>query len=382
LEAVRQLRWEMGRNACHIHLTYVPYIAAAKELKTKPTQHSVKELQREGIQPDILVMRTEHELTTSVRRKVALFCNVTPDACFQSIDCPTVFEVPLKMDEQGLAECVLSKVGIEERPKADLSAWQNFIDMIQSATEEVRIGIVGKYVELEDSYKSINEALYQAAIYNGRRLKKVFISSEGLTDDNIAEQLEGLDGVVVCPGFGNRGIEGKFVALKYCREHNLPTFGICLGMQCMVIEFARNVLGLAGANSTEMETKTPYNVIDLMEEQKNITNYGGTMRLGGYACHLRPGSMAQRAYGKEDIVERHRHRFEFNSDYREAYEKAGMQCVGENPDSHLVEVVEIPANRWYLGTQYHPEYQSTVLHPHPLFLSFVKAAIEYSQEKQ
>jgi CTP synthase len=326
-------------------------------------------------------MRTEHELTTSVRRKVALFCNVTPDACFQSIDCPTVFEVPLKMDEQGLAECVLSKVGIEDRPKADLSAWQNFIDMIQAATEEVRIGIVGKYVELEDSYKSINEALYQAAIYNGRRLKKIFISSEELTNENIAEKLEGLDGVVVCPGFGNRGIEGKFVALKYCREHNLPTFGICLGMQCMVIEFARNVLGLAGANSTEMETKTPYNVIDLMEEQKNITNYGGTMRLGGYACHLRKDSMAFRAYGKEDIIERHRHRFEFNSDFREAYEKAGMQCVGENPDSHLVEVVEIPANRWYLGTQYHPEYQSTVLHPHPLFLSFVKAAIDYSKER-
>lgn len=382
LEAVRQLKWELGRDACLIHLTYVPYIAAAKELKTKPTQHSVKELQREGIQPDILVMRTEHELTTSVRRKVALFCNVTPDACFQSIDVPTVFEVPIKMDEQGLAECVLSKVGMQDRPKADLAAWQNFIDMIHSATTEVRIGIIGKYVELEDSYKSINEALYQAATYNHHKLKKVFISSEELSDDNVAGKLAGLDGVVVCPGFGNRGIEGKFVALRYCRERDLPTFGICLGMQCMVIEFARNVLGYKGANSTEMDTKTPYNVIDLMDEQKSITNLGGTMRLGGYACHLKEGSKVREAYGKADIVERHRHRFEFNSDFREAYESAGMQCVGENPDSHLVEVVEMSGKRWYIGTQYHPEYSSTVLHPHPLFLSFVRAAIGYRQERE
>jgi len=381
LESVRQLKWEMGRNAVLVHLTYVPYIAAAKELKTKPTQHSVKELQREGIQPDILVMRTEHDLTTSVRRKVALFCNVTPDACFQSIDCPTVFEVPIRMDEQGLAECVLSKVGIEERPKADLSAWNNFLHMIEQSTEELRIGIVGKYVELEDSYKSINESLFQAATYHHRKLKKVFISSEGLTGENIARKLDGLDGVVVCPGFGSRGIDGKFVALKYCRENDIPTFGICLGMQCMVIEFARNVLHLAGANSTEMDSSTPYNVIDLMEDQKSITNYGGTMRLGGYACHLKEGSMAAKAYGTLDIVERHRHRFEFNSDFRDQFENAGMKCVGENPDTHLVEVVELPGHRWYLGTQYHPEYSSTVLHPHALFMSFIEAAITYNKEK-
>ena len=380
LESVRQLKWELGRNAVLVHLTYVPYIAAAKELKTKPTQHSVKELQREGIQPDILVMRTEHDLTTSVRRKVALFCNVTPDACFQSIDCPTVFEVPLRMDEQGLAECVLSKVGIEERPAADLSEWKNFLSMISASEGELRIGIVGKYVELEDSYKSINEALYQAATYHHRKLRKVFISSEGLTDENIAAKLEGLAGVVVCPGFGNRGIEGKFVALRYCRTHDIPTFGICLGMQCMVIEFARDVLGMVGANSTEMDSSTPYNVIDLMEDQKSVTNVGGTMRLGGYACHLRPGSRAAEAYGKLDIVERHRHRFEFNSEMRAQFEAAGMQCVGENPDTHLVEVVEIPELRWFIGTQYHPEYSSTVLHPHPLFMSFIKAAIAYDAE--
>jgi len=380
LEAVRQLRWEMGRNACLIHLTYVPYIAAAKELKTKPTQHSVKELQRLGIQPDVLVMRTEHELTTSVLRKVALFCNVTEDACFQSIDCPSVFEVPIRMNEQRLAECVLSKVGIEERPDCDLSAWENFLHLINKSSEELPIGIVGKYVELEDAYKSINEALYQSCVYHHRKLRKVFISSEGLTDDNIAERLQGLAGVVVCPGFGNRGIEGKFVALKYCRQNDIPTFGICLGMQCMVIEFARNVLGYADANSTEMDSQTRHNVIDLMEDQKSITNYGGTMRLGGYACLLRPGSRAAEAYGKLDVIERHRHRFEFNSDYRRQYEEHGMQCVGENPETHLVEVVEIPGKRWYIGTQYHPEYQSTVLHPSPLFMSFITAAISYEQE--
>lgn len=382
LESVRQLKWEMGRNACLIHLTYVPYIAAAKELKTKPTQHSVKELQREGIQPDILVMRTEHELTESVLRKVALFCNVTADACFQSIDCPSVFEVPLKMNEQGLAECVMNKCGIEERPACDLSAWENFLHLISNSSEELPIGIVGKYVELEDAYKSINEALYQASVYHRRKLKKVFISSETLTDDNIAEKLSGLAGVVVCPGFGIRGIEGKFVALKYCRTHDIPTFGICLGMQCMVIEFARNVLGYEDANSVEMDPETKHNVIDLMEDQKSVTNYGGTMRLGGYKCQLATGSLAHAAYGATEVTERHRHRYEFNSAYRKQYEEAGMRCVGENPDTHLVEVVEIPGKRWYLGTQYHPEYSSTVLHPSPLFMSFIRAAIAYENESK
>ena len=375
LESVRQLKWELGKNCLVVHLTYVPYIAAAKELKTKPTQHSVKHLQEVGIQPDILVLRTEHELTADVRRKVALFCNVEPKAVFQSIDVPSVFEVPLKMQEQGLDAVVLEKVGMEYGETPELAPWREFLNKIYSATETVRIGIVGKYVELPDAYKSINEALFQAATYNNRKLKLEFIHSEKLKDENVGEFLRPLDGVVIAPGFGNRGIEGKFVALKYARENNLPTFGICLGMQCMVIEFARNVLGMAEANSTEMDVKTPYNVIDLMEEQKSISNYGGTMRLGAYDCHLTEGSKAAQAYGTTDIKERHRHRFEFNNEFRAQFEEAGMKCVGENPDTHLVEVVEIPTLKWFIGTQYHPEYTSTVLKPNPLFVDFIKAAI-------
>jgi CTP synthase len=358
-----------------IHLTYVPYIAAAKELKTKPTQHSVKHLQEAGIQPDILVLRTEHELTTDVRRKVALFCNVEPSSVFQSIDVPSVFEVPLKMQEQGLDEEVLRKAGIEVGPRPELKDWRKFLNHIYNATESVRIGIVGKYVELPDAYKSINEALFQAATYNDRKLDLVFIHSEKLNEENVAEKLGDLDGIVVAPGFGNRGIEGKFVALKYAREHNVPTFGICLGMQCMVIEFARNVLGYTDANSTEMDVKTKHNVIDLMEEQKSISNYGGTMRLGAYDCELLPDSKAAKAYGSTHVKERHRHRFEFNSDYRKEFEAAGMKCVGENPETHLVEVVEIPELKWFIGTQYHPEYTSTVLKPNKLFVDFVKACI-------
>lgn len=375
LESVRQLKWELGKNCLVVHLTYVPYIAAAKELKTKPTQHSVKHLQEVGIQPDILVLRTEHELTSEVRRKVALFCNVEPQAVFQSIDVPSVFEVPLKMQEQGLDKVVLEKSGMPVGETPSLAPWKEFLNKIYNAEEIVTIGIVGKYVELPDAYKSINEALFQAATYNNRKLKLEFIHSEGLTDDNIKDHLDKLDGVVIAPGFGNRGIEGKFVALKYARENNIPTFGICLGMQCMVIEFARNVLGHKNANSTEMDVKTPFNVIDLMEEQKSVSNYGGTMRLGAYDCDLVPGSKAAKAYGSESVKERHRHRFEFNSDFREEYEKAGMKCVGENPETHLVEVVEIPELKWFIGTQYHPEYTSTVLKPNPLFVDFIKAAI-------
>ena len=375
LESVRQLKWELGKNCLVVHLTYVPYIAAAKELKTKPTQHSVKHLQEVGIQPDILVLRTEHELTSEVRRKVALFCNVEPQAVFQSIDVPSVFEVPLKMQEQGLDKVVLEKSGMPVGETPSLAPWKEFLNKIYNAEDVVTIGIVGKYVELPDAYKSINEALFQAATYNNRKLKLEFIHSEGLTDDNIKDHLDKLDGVVIAPGFGNRGIEGKFVALKYARENNIPTFGICLGMQCMVIEFARNVLGHKNANSTEMDVKTPFNVIDLMEEQKSVSNYGGTMRLGAYDCDLVPGSKAAKAYGSESVKERHRHRFEFNSDFREEYEKAGMKCVGENPETHLVEVVEIPELKWFIGTQYHPEYTSTVLKPNPLFVDFIKAAI-------
>ena len=381
IESVRQLRWELGTNCICIHLTYVPYIAAAKELKTKPTQHSVKQLQEVGIQPDILVLRTEHEITPEVRRKIALFCNVAPDSVIQSIDVPSIYKVPVKMHEQHLDELVIRKAGLVADGEPHMAPWIHFLEKMDAAQEKVTIGIVGKYVELQDAYKSINEALFQAATYNDRRLDLRFIHSEKVTDDNVDSMLSGLDGVVVAPGFGQRGIEGKFVVLKWCREHDVPTFGICLGMQCMVIEFARNVLGMADANSTEMNTLTTHNVIDLMEEQKSISNLGGTMRLGAYDCRLTPGSRVAEAYGKTDISERHRHRFEFNNDYLDRFEEAGMKCTGRNPDAGLVEIVELPDHRWYIGTQYHPEYSSTVLSPHPLFMSFMKAAVAYNREK-
>ncbi|MBP2692012.1 MAG: CTP synthase [Muribaculaceae bacterium] len=381
LESVRQLRWELGTNSLCIHLTYVPYIAAAKELKTKPTQHSVKQLQEVGIQPDILVLRTEKHISTEMRKKIALFCNVAPDSVIQSIDVNSIYKVPIKMHEQHLDEIVLRKTGVTPEGEPHMEPWLNFLDKMDRATETVNIGLVGKYVELQDAYKSINEALFQAATYADRKLNLVYIHSEKLTEVDVDQKLSGLDGVIIAPGFGQRGIEGKFVALKWCREHDVPTFGICLGMQCMVIEFARNVLGLTDANSTEMDHSTPYNVIDLMEEQKSISNMGGTMRLGAFDCTLRPGSKAAQAYGKTDISERHRHRFEFNNEYRDRFEAAGMQCVGENPATHLVEVVEIPEKRWFIGTQYHPEYSSTVLSPNPIFLSFINAAIEYHSEK-
>lgn len=382
LEAVRQLRWELGQNALCIHLTYVPYIRAAKELKTKPTQHSVKQLQEVGIQPDILVLRTEHEIPADMRRKIAQFCNVSPDAVIQSPDLPSIYEVPLKMHSQHLDEIVLRKTGVPVEGEPDMAAWLHFLDRMNKAEETVTIGLVGKYVELQDAYKSINEALFQAATYNDHKLNLVYIHSEKLNDGNVEEKLFGMDGVIIAPGFGLRGIDGKFVALKWCREHDVPTFGICLGMQCMVIEFARDVLGLTEANSTEMEPNTPHNVIDLMEEQKSVTAKGGTMRLGAYDCVLAPGSRAAQAYGTTEVKERHRHRFEFNNDYRERFEEAGMKCVGENPDTHLVEVVELPGLRWFIGTQYHPEYSSTVLSPNPIFLDFIKAAIAYKHDKQ
>lgn len=381
LEAVRQLRWELGTDSLCIHLTYVPYIAAAKELKTKPTQHSVKQLQQLGIQPDILVLRTEHPITAEARRKIALFCNVSPEAVIQSADVPSIYEVPVKMHEQHLDEIVLRKTGVTPEGEPDMAPWLHFLDKLHASKKPVTIGLVGKYVELQDAYKSINEALFHAATYNDRKLDLRYIHSEKLNDGNADEQLSPLDGVIIAPGFGQRGIEGKFTALKWAREHDIPTFGICLGMQCMVIEFARDVLGLADANSTEMNPLTTHKVIDLMEEQKSISNMGGTMRLGAYDCRLRPGSLAAKAYGKPEVSERHRHRFEFNDDYRQAFEQAGMSCVGENPHTHLVEVVEIPGKRWFLGTQYHPEYSSTVLNPNPLFLSFIGAAISYADEK-
>lgn len=381
LESVRQLRWELGRNAVCIHLTYVPYIRAAKELKTKPTQHSVKQLQELGIQPDILVLRTEKEIPEDVRTKIARFCNVDFDAVVQSVDMPSIYEVPLSMHRQHLDEIVLRKTDSNIEGEPDMAAWTHFVDRMKAADKTVNIGLVGKYVELQDAYKSINESLFQAATYSDRRLNLIYIHSEKINDDNVGERLAGMDGIIIAPGFGSRGIEGKFAALKYCRENDIPTFGICLGMQCMVIEFARNVLGLEDANSTEMNPNTPHNVIDLMEDQKSVTRKGGTMRLGAYTCELRPGSKTAEAYGKTTVSERHRHRFEFNDKYREQFEQAGMICVGENPDTHLVEVVEMPDKRWFVGTQYHPEYQSTVLSPNPIFISFVKAAIAYREEK-
>ena len=381
LESVRQLRWELGDNALCVHLTYVPYLKAAKELKTKPTQHSVKQLQEVGIQPDILVLRTEREVPTGMLRKIAQFCNVDVDAVVQSIDRPSIYEVPIAMHEQLLDEMVCRKMDVPGNGEPHMAPWMHFLEKMHNATEEVTIGLVGKYVELQDAYKSINESLFQAATYNDRRLKLVYIHSEKLDNSNVDEKLRDMDGVIIAPGFGQRGIEGKFVALKWCREHDIPTFGICLGMQCMVIEFARNVLGLPDANSTEMNPNAADNVIDLMEEQKSISNMGGTMRLGAYECTLLPDSITASAYGSTDIKERHRHRFEFNNDYRSRFEAAGMRCVGENPATHLVEVVEIPGKRWWVGTQYHPEYTSTVLNPNPLFLSFIRAAIAYGEER-
>lgn len=383
LEAVRQLRWELGSDACCVHLTYVPFLGAAKELKTKPTQHSVKQLQQLGIQPDVLVLRTEHDIPQEMRAKIAQFCNVAPDAVVQSADAPTIYEVPMRMHRQGLDNIVLRCCGLNAGAKdPDLKAWHTFLEKLASPKGEVRIGLVGKYVELQDAYKSINESLFIAATYCDRKLVLTSIHSEQLNDANAAEKLGGFDGVIIAPGFGTRGIDGKFAALKWCRENDVPTFGICLGMQCMVIEFARNVLGLTDANSREMDQLTPNPVIDLMDEQKSITNMGGTMRLGAYDCTLADGSLAQKAYGGATRVsERHRHRFEFNSRYREAFENAGMRCSGQNPQTGLMEIVELPGKRWFLGTQFHPEYSTTVERPNPIFLDFIRAAIAYGNEK-
>ena len=377
------MRWEMGENAVSIHLTYIPYRKAAGELKTKPTQHSVKELQSQGIQPDILVLRTEKHLDDGILRKVASFCNVDIDCVVQSEDLPSIYEVPVNMQKQGLDAAILRKLDMPVGETPTLGPWRSFLERRNKATKEVHIGLVGKY-DLQDAYKSIRESLYQAGTYNDRKTVLHFVNSENLTEADVAEKLKGLDGVVICPGFGQRGIEGKITAIKYTRLNDIPTFGICLGMQMMVIEFARNVLGYADANSREMDEKTPHNVIDIMEEQKDITNMGGTMRLGAYECVLRQGSRVLDIYKQEHIQERHRHRYEFNNSFITEYERHGMQCVGRNPESDLVEIVEIPGMKWFIGTQFHPEYQSTVLHPHPLFLDFVKTASKCSvkNEKQ
>jgi CTP synthase len=382
LEAVRQLRWELGRNCFCVHLTYVPYLKAAGEVKTKPTQHSVKELQSLGIQPDMLVLRTEQELSEDILHKVALFCNVENQAVIQSVDVSSIYEVPIMMRDQGMDEVVLRKMNMPVGEKPAMKPWIAFLDKRKNATEEVRIKLIGKYAELPDAYKSIREALSQTAIYHDRKLILQVYHSEKINEKNVAEILEDADGIVVAPGFGQRGVDGKLTALKYARENDIPTFGICLGMQCMVIEFARNVLGYADADSTEMDPDTKHKVIDLMEEQKHITNRGGTMRLGTYDCVLRKDSLAYKAYGKELIQERHRHRYEFNNKYKAEFEAAGMLCTGVNPDSDLVEIMEIPSKRWYLGTQFHPEYNSTVISPNPLFMSFMDAAIKMRKERE
>ena len=380
MEAIRQMKWELGKNAISVHLTYVPYLRAAGELKTKPTQHSVKELQSVGIQPDVLILRTEKHLEEGILKKVASFCNVDLDCVIQSEDLPSIYEVPVNMQNQGLDTAILRKMGEPIGETPTLGPWRTFLERRKNAKETVTIGLVGKY-DLQDAYKSIRESLSHAGTYNDYKVDIEFVNSEYLTEQNVAEKLAGLDGVLICPGFGQRGIEGKIVAAHYTRTHNIPTFGICLGMQMMVIEFARNVLGYADANSREMDEKTPHNVIDIMEEQKNITNMGGTMRLGAYECVLKQGSRTFNIYKKEHIQERHRHRYEFNSNFQSEFERAGMKCVGRNPESDLVEIVEISGLKWYIGTQFHPEYQSTVLHPHPLFVDFVKAAIAQKNAK-
>ncbi len=381
LEAIRQLRWELGtQRTLNVHLTYVPYLAAAGELKTKPTQTSVKQLQGLGIQPEVLVLRTEHDLSDDLRAKVAHFCNVDLTAVIQSQDLSSIYEVPVNMQHQGLDAVILKKMGIEPGETPGLGPWRDFLERRKKATEEMHIALVGKY-DLQDAYKSILESLAHAGTYNNRKVKAVFVNSEYLTRENIATQLEGMAGIVICPGFGIRGIEGKILAAEYGRTHDIPTFGICLGMQMMVIEFARNVLGYADANSSEMDAKTPHPVIDLMEEQKTVTQMGGTMRLGAYDCELVKGSRTWQAYGEESLIrERHRHRYEFNNQYQQTFEEAGMHCAGINPKSSLVEIVEIPGLCWYVGTQFHPEYSSTVLHPHPLFMSFIKACIHGTTE--
>jgi len=377
IEAVRQMRWEMGENSLVIHLTLIPYLAAAGELKTKPTQHSVKKLLEVGVQPDVLVCRTEHPIRKELRTKIARFCNVSANAVIESIDADTIYDVPNLMYAEQLDKVVLSEMGIDpEATKADLSKWNEFVWRFKNPKETVKIGLVGKYVELKDSYKSITEAFIHAGAMNEAQVQVEWIHSESLTTEYCADQLRDLSAILVAPGFGDRGIEGKLCAVKYARENDVPFFGICLGMQCAVIEYARNVLDLEGAHSVEMNRDTIHPVIDLMEHQKTITYKGGTMRLGTYPCQLAKDSIVLDAYGQEDIEERHRHRFEFNNNFLDLFSSSGMRMTGINPESKLVEIVEIPEHRWFVGVQFHPEYKSTVENPHPLFVSFVKAALD------
>ncbi|MCF8221933.1 MAG: CTP synthase [Bacteroidales bacterium] len=374
IEAVRQMKWDEGlKNCMVIHLTLVPFLSASGEHKTKPTQHSVKTLLEAGIQPDVLVLRTEMELTQDVKEKVALFCNVDKGAVVQSVDVSSIYEVPVKMLEEGLDSTVLNRLQLDLKDDPPLLAWRDFLEKQAHPKSKVTIGLVGKYVELPDAYKSIAESFAHGGAANECQVDLQLIHSEEINPENVKSQLEHLDGITVAPGFGARGIEGKITAVKYARENNIPFFGICLGMQCAVIEFARNVLEFEKADSTEMDPKTPYPVIDLMEEQKSITYKGGTMRLGGYECNIRKNSKAFETYKRTEIIERHRHRYEFNNKYLDDFDKAGMYATGINPESDLVEIMELKDHKWFVGVQFHPEYSSTVVNPHPLFVNFIEA---------
>ena len=381
IEAVRQMKWEMGRSCIVVHLTLVPYLKTAGELKTKPTQHSVKTLLESGVQPDIIVCRTEKHINENIREKIALFCNVEPTSVMESIDADTIYEVPLLMLEEKLDLEILRKTKMPCDTEPDLTKWREFVYKLKHPEHEVEIGLVGKYVELRDAYKSINESFIHAGAVNQCKVHVNLIHSEGITPENVNEKLAGLDGILVAPGFGERGIEGKITAIKYARENNIPFFGICLGMQCAVVEFARNVLGYEDAHSTEIRPKAKSPVIDIMESQKKVFSKGGTMRLGIYPCHLEEGTKVSDIYKTENILERHRHRYEFNNKYLNEYKLAGMNVAGTYPDGNLVEIVELKDHPWFIGVQFHPEYSSTVAKPHPLFVSFVKAAIKHHATK-
>lgn len=377
IEAVRQLQWEMGDdNAIVIHLTLIPFLSAAGELKTKPTQHSVRFLLESGVQPDILVCRTEHSLNAEIRRKIALFCNVNVNAVIESIDVSTIYDVPLVMLKEKLDKVVLSKLKLAAKQEPDLEQWKEFLQHIKHPKNEVNIALVGKYVELPDAYKSINEAFIHAGAANECKVNLKYVHSELITDENVSDKLKDFDGVLVAPGFGGRGIEGKLTTIRYVRENKVPFFGICLGMQCCVIEFARNVMGMKDAHSTEMDENTKFPVISMMSEQKNITMKGGTMRLGSYDCNLTKGSLAYKIYGKSKISERHRHRYEFNNQFQKEFEKNGMSLTGINPETGLCEIVEINSHPFFIGVQFHPELKSTVEAPHPIFVKFIKKAME------
>lgn len=381
VEAVRQMLWEHGEDCIVIHLTLVPYLSAAGELKTKPTQHSVKQMMELGVQPDILCCRTEHELDLTLRKKIAKFCNVSINAVIEARDAKSIYDVPLLMQAEELDKVVLQKLGLITKINPDLSDWKSFLHRLKNPKKEVTIGLIGKYVELKDSYKSISESFIHGGVANEAKVNVEWIHSEALTKKNIVESLGHLNGILVAPGFGTRGISGKIEAVNFARENNIPFLGICLGMQVAVIEFARNVLKMADANTTEISEKTKFPVISMMEEQKQVSYFGGTMRLGTYKCQLKSNSKASLAYNTENINERHRHRFEFNNSYLEQFEKEGMLASGRNPETGLVEVIEIPKHPWFVGVQFHPEYKSTVAKPHPLFVAFVQAALNHKTKK-